>query len=157
MKEILEWQCEVCQTRYASKADCLICEEQGFKPEFKPGDIVTTSLCYGWFDGDPNWVANRKEIDDKFASELRLVCPNGNSNCFGPCCGYVFYYVVTAVTSKPGQGHMPVYHVASWALKSGKSGWTGRCHRPIALASNVPAIVLEQSLGLIGCKFSNLL
>lgn len=134
------YQCEICQKVYVTPDEASQCEGQGQEEAlFKIGDIVLINKGFGWFDGVKNWVVGSPE---------RQIYPMN------------FYYVVTAIDTKPGNQHDIAYHLATLAM-SGKQGhrdgWTSKHHYMPVPAHNVPESVVKESKRLIGRKFQNLL
>jgi len=163
MKIVTRYVCEICRTEYDTEVEAELCEAQKYEPLFAPGDIVTIEgSCYGWFDGDSSWISNFSEIQTIGGARGEgvrryLECPNGNGNCFGSCCNYLFYFVVTAVVPDPRELHRPLYHVYSKALKNGKKGWTCKTHHMPKLVPNPPTAIVEESRSLIGQTYTWLL
>jgi hypothetical protein len=188
MRAITKYLCEFCGTEHQEEADAIACEARGFPTTVMVGDIVTCYKCYSWYNGDPVWISNFEKIRDLWAvTGSRPVCHNDHGNCFGDCCNFLFYYVVTNigsyydVASSYGlaEKHNPIYHVASLAMKcadegdvqqsrSGNrslqlgdpllTGWTtADYHFTPFKVENPPAAVVQQSRRLIGLSFRHLL
>jgi hypothetical protein len=172
MKTRLVFSCESCGTEYDNAEDARECEDRAAtaKPSVKVGDIVTAKSGFGWYDGDRKWITNAKvvergPVDWKVRSGRNKVlgkrkCPNGDSNCFGECCTYSFFYVVTHI-EHVAKYHTIRYHLATLAMtgKQGyRSGYTyDEGHYTPRLAKKVPKYVRETSKKLIGQKAHNLL
>jgi hypothetical protein len=158
--------CEICKTPYNNPTDAQTCESNKPIPLFSPGDIVTCGPCYGWYDGEEDWISNLKEIKEMRSKHRGLSQPR-HGNCFGSCCNYLFYHVVTAVTPYNHDDHKLTYHLASLAIKPRsliddklrlKGGWTAvETHYTPTLVKNPPESVLKTSKPLIGEIFDNLL
>lgn len=117
------YQCDVCGRSSADEASIRACETRGIEKHsaIEVGDIVTARAGFGWFDGDPRWIANW----ERHKRGLRRTTSHGN--CFGKCCTYQFLYVVTAIDTQPEDGHRVRYHLATKAMtkKTGyHSGYT---------------------------------
>lgn len=162
MKTLFRFQCEICDSVYDTIAEAERCEAQGL-PSFSVvvGDIVLVKSGYGWYDGVPEWVENIKRLKNSTKGTGRK-CPNGDTNCFSPCCTYQFYYVVTHTDRDPADGHRFRYHVYTEAMtgKQGyREGWTfDRGHvAPRVVPRAIPEKVREMARLLIGQKASHLL
>lgn len=170
------WECEVCTTRYATPELATACEAQTRdQPQFQPGDVVTVGKCWGWFDGDPHWVANLKRVDPHGTGKTRKqrahACPHGDRNCFGDCCNYSFYYVVTAVDREPARSayrpethineHRWRYHLLTGGRKHGDAPATGftfdHGHWAPERVARVPKHIRVAIPGLIGRRTDRLL
>lgn len=159
MKGVIQkFECETCGAQYTTAELAQRCFRQVFPLVAKVGDIVTSRAGFGGYDGDPRWISNPKII-------LRKVCPNGNGNCFGECCTYSFFYVVTAITktNRDGgkRGHHNAYHLRTLAMTdtSGyEGGWTSPDgHVGLRLVKNPSAVVVAASKALIGWTADRLL
>lgn len=153
MKTVTQYQCEVCHRLYDNEALATRCESNIDIPKFQVGDIVTARAGFGWYDGDLAWIGN----PDADTQRIR----NSHGNCFGDCCTYSFYYVITSIDRSPEQLHRMRYHLETLAM-SGKMGYrrgytfnSGHCS--IVKVQAPPSIVIEQSKGLIGHQATGLL
>lgn len=161
MKTVTQYVCEICGEKYRTEKGALECEAQGSPaaPAFQVGDIVTCGAGFGWFDGDPKWITNPALIE-AYKHGKPWPCPNGDGNCFSPCCTLQFYYVVTAVEGEGGhEGHRVRYHVCTLAMKeSYRGGYTYDKHHitPVKVA-DPPEYVVRTSKSVLGQKFGNLL
>lgn len=170
---MLERICHLCGTRYPTPHAARLCEELGFpEPLVSVGDIVFTRDGFGWFDGDPAWVANFTELFGRRSSEQPDHLLEGpkhpeHGNCFDACCTYRFYYVVThidragddSVDRRDAELHRTRYHLVTDAMKqSYRSGWTYDAghYRP-EIALEVPESVRVSAKALIGTRASGLL
>jgi len=106
----VRWVCPICKSKYPFLKDAVECFEQGFKPKFKVGDIVTTVLGdepselyyrHWWIDGDEEWAIVNKD-DPK---ERALI------------------YVVSYIDKYYNNPHRPEYHLATNAM-TGKQGYS---------------------------------
>lgn len=145
------YRCDICAKEYREHRAALRCEQRGMLPcRLKVGDIVFAGAGFGWFDGDKRWVSNPNARRDRNPK---------HGNCFGPCCTYQFYYVVTAIDRDPKDGHRHRYHVATGAMRGGYYGGhtfeTG--HEHAVLASCPPTYVKRAGKKLIGETFDRLL
>lgn len=115
VQTVKTYRCAICLEVYPTRAEAEKCEARGL-PKFSwaVGDIVTARYGFGWFDGDTRWVINPK-VDPK-----SRIPEHGN--CFGPCCTWGFYYVVTEMDTDPDDRHRSRYHLFTGAM-SGKSGY----------------------------------
>lgn len=157
MKTLTRYTCDICHREYPSARAAAICEREMGKPTVRPGDIVFVGAGFGWYDGDREWVSN---------PDVKLGGIREHGNCFGECCTYRFYYVVTAVDRDlepawDGEGHRWRYHLATKAM-TGKHGHTGGYtydvhHVKPKLVKRPPTHVVETSKDLIGRKSENLL
>src|SRR5215472_17733973 len=112
MKTVTRYECETCEREYETALEAINCEARGFTPKFKVGDIVSLYHNYGWFNGQAEWIVNKTpEVESRLMR--RGVCPNRNSNCFGDCCNYTFYWVITFIDhdEREEDCHRPRYHV----------------------------------------------
>jgi hypothetical protein len=150
--------CGICDAEYESKHEALECEAQGL-PNYVVGvgDIVLGAAGFTWFDGDKKWIANPNVRLKTTGAQ----CPNGDSNCFGECCTYQFYYVVTALDVDPDSGHSARYHLATQAMIGDtgyRSGYTfNKGHIAPKKVNDPPPHVLETSKALLGLHASTLL
>lgn len=141
-----KFQCEVCEEVYNTPEEALECEARvdDFADPFKPGDIVVTGQVFGWYDGDPLWIATKKQASlgesyDGFH--------------------YNFFYVVTAITPHPQRPHSVLVHCETCAMtgKQGyKGGWTSKGHYKIKKVE-APEEVVKQGQRLLGNTFDSLL
>ena len=105
--------CEGCGEQYDNSVSAYACEARDPGERLVDvGDIVFAKAGFGWFNGDKRWIRNPSVIL-KSKGDSRKECPNGNGNCFASCCGYDFYYVVTAIDEKD---HRVRYHLATRAM-----------------------------------------
>lgn len=115
-KKVTAFACDICKVEYGTLKESNRCEKQGFNPTFKVGDIGLCKGGFGWYDGNALWISNP-------GIELRpRKCPNGNGNCFSPCCTFEFWYVVTFIDDDERDKHRPRYHLYTGAM-SGKRGY----------------------------------
>ena len=169
-----QWVCESCGTGYDRMGDAIQCEQYAMaKPIVQVGDIVIGSAGYGWFSGDPRWIQNPEILVDGEKTVRRRICPNGDGNCFSPCCTLVFYYVVTMIDndderSRYGVGyqHEWRYHLFTKAIHWDKTtsdrqshgGYTyAQTHITPKLIENPPPFVVSDSKDMIGKKAVHLL
>lgn len=135
------YMCEGCGRQYNQREDALLCESNKPEPTVAVGDIVLCRAGFGWYGGDKAWISNPEHTP----------CRNPGINCFGTCCTYSFYYVVTAIDR---HNHRVRYHLATLAMSetSGyRYGYTyDQHHCAPEKVENPPAIVIEQSKELIG-------
>lgn len=149
------YQCDLCRRVYETAAEAKACEARGVDASIvRVGDIVFVYHCFGWYDGEASWVSN----PDVFLKRNGAKCPKGSSNCFGSCCNFRFYYVVTAIDF---EGHRTRYHLVTLAM-TGKNGHRGGYtfnagHFVPEKVKNPPAVVVETAKKLIGQKRENLL
>ena len=126
MKTHSTYQCETCERFYKTPGAAKACEDQPDTVRLvEPGDIALARLTtFGWFDGDPAWVAYGNEEDGTLAffyyvgaveirrresGGLYLVDGEDNVKADGE---YVF-------------AHQWAYHVFTQAMKKGyREGWT---------------------------------
>lgn len=140
------FQCDWCGIEYETIKECRDCEARGFHPTLKVGDIVLGNPGYGWYDGDRRWVVNpdvrnrpKKHADGR--------------NCFGVCCNYVFYYVVTKIDGHEDNAHRPRYHLITNAMtgKEGhRGGWTYDIDHIKVSKTQPSESVLDDSKRLLG-------
>lgn len=156
--KITRYRCDICKREYPTLAEAEKCEAVKVEPEFSPGDIVFSKGGFGWYDGSKDWVSNPD------VATRRGKCPNGNGNCFEPCCTYLFYYAVTAVGVYKWAGqieHRAQYHVRTLAMtvKSGHGGGytNAETHIGLTLVPDPPEIVKKQVRALIGWESKHLL
>lgn len=152
------YQCEFCKTTYSTAELAQACEDQKIETVCEVGDIVTCYPCFGWYDGDKDWVANLDTINQG--------CSSPGSNCFSTCCNYLFYWVVTAITFRENRSpfndrytqlytHDPVYHLASRAIKGKQKskgyimGWTTvQGHHTPEVVEKRPKLKTSDLIGL---------
>ena len=147
-KEILvktTYTCPICNSTYDTREEAVKCLAKKFKPKFKVGDIVFVRAGFGWYDGEKRWVSN---------PNVKRNPEHGN--CFGECCTFQFYYVVTFIDVDNDDSHRPRYHVFTNAM-TGKEGYHGGYtfdvhHRTPSLVKNPPKFIVEDSKKLIGKK-----
>lgn len=156
MKIVTMFQCEFCKALHDNRDDATQCESGADKePVLKVGDIVTGRSGFGWFDGDLLWVSNPGVYENKDR-------PTDHGNCFGACCTFDFYYVVTAVDRGEdfhhyAKGHQIIYHLETEAMSGDqgyRSGYTCRAHIEMTVVPDPPTAVVEASKKLIGHKAS---
>jgi hypothetical protein len=138
------YRCPTCRKLYLSETTARACFDSNAPATFKPGDIVIIEQGYRWFSGDKEWV--REFQGYAFHDEPT----------------HEFYYVVTAVTygNKRQSGyelHRPIYSVATMAMEHIGQGWTSDNHRPMRLAENPPAAVIEQARQFVGEIYLNII
>lgn len=164
----VHWECETCKQFYDNEQAALDCEcwhrEEEGPPSVKPGDIVLAHAGFGCYDGERAWVANARRVDPRRSGHPSkwhgAKCKTGSSNCFGPCCTFEFYYVVTAVDrDEPPHyvQHEPAhrrwrYHLVTLAMKGGyRTGWTyDEGHHKPRLVKRPPLLVRRQGAVLVG-------
>lgn len=157
MSTATKWKCEVCGETFDTKGMADACEQKPAKAlSVVVGDIVHVGQHFGWFDGKPEWVENRARIEAKGGK--KTPCPHGDRNCFGDCCNYRFYYVVTAIDHTKGRWR---YHLWTLAM-SGKQGYEqgytfDESHLTPMRAKKVPAQVQNAAAKLIGRKTTRLI
>lgn len=160
MKIVTIYECEICGSRHDTEADAAECEAQGIEhvPGLEVGDIVLARAGFGWFDGDVRWIENYDRIGRKVSPFDRPKKNQSHGNCFGACCTYQFYYVVTAIDRvepyKEHDGHRVRYHLATLAMSESTgygSGWTyARHHVTPTKVAAPPQHVVDTSKALIG-------
>ncbi len=168
MPIVTRWACNECRAQYDNENEARACENRPLQPPIvAAGDIVTVKAGFGWFDGDRSWVLNADAVDPKKIggeTPLRLLypkrkCPNGDGNCFGDCCTFVFLYVVTHISLDPGT-HRVRYHLVTPAM-SGRQGyrvgWTCYPGHHLPVRANVPAAIVREGAALIGTVAEHLL
>jgi len=169
MKTKTIYLCGVCETEYPTLAEAEECEARAkrMSPRFKVGDVVTGRSGFGWFNGDPAWISN-PEVAAGGKPEPGGVSTKGSQpghgNCFGDCCTYSFFYVVTAIDEDTHQTSLPHrvrYHVATKAM-SGTEGYRNGYtfddgHVTLTKVSNPPDAVVKGLADLIGEKSETLL
>jgi hypothetical protein len=146
------YQCELCGEQYDTEGDAFSCEKRGLEKAItKVGDIVTCQSGFGWFDGDPEWISNPEVAMDGVPRPGGVSIGTRNpkhGNCFGKCCTYQFYYVVSAIDYEE---HRVRYHVVTKAMSGAqgyRSGYTyndGHC-RPVVVKSP-PALAVDDVIG----------
>jgi predicted nucleic acid-binding Zn ribbon protein len=173
MKKIERYACESCGTEYRTVAEAAECEARAAaakKTRLEVGDIVFARAGFGWYDGDREWIANANKVDPQRRGNPGPIqkgkCPNGDGNCFGECCTFKFYYVVTHIdednfNNEARRLHRPRYHLMTKAM-TGKQGYGSGYtfddgHWKPTLAQGVPAAVRLASRALIGEKATTLL
>ena len=137
---------------------------------YHPGDIVFAGAGFGWFDGDTAWVANLEQLGGKPDQVLGtgLAHPRNpdHGNCFGECCTYKFFWVVTHVDLDPwermqdeeGVVPRPRYHLWTGAMQYGRPGYTfDQHHLTPHLAQAVPDRVKLTSHQFLGHVATSLL
>ncbi len=151
------YRCSICQTTYSTKKAATECYAKGIdKPKLKVGD-VTKAGSFGWFDGDPRWVVNYKERASLGNTSIKTD-HGDNRNCFGPCCTFQFFYVVTRVDKEQ---HRYRYHLFTKAM-SGKEGYQSGYtydwgHKTVIPLKKVPKAILADSKDLLGQGANGLL
>lgn len=166
MKLVTLYVCEGCGAEYRSQREAEDCEARWktARPRFKVGDIVTAKAGFGWYDGDRRWIVNARKVDPKATGHpyrrTGKRCPNGDTNCFGSCCTFQFYYVVTAIDEDNSPNwrpkHLPRYHLRTLAM-SDQQGHAGGYtfedgHYGPQKVKRAPAHVRETSRKLLGKK-----
>lgn len=147
----VEYICEICGGRYPTEMQARSCEDQTI-PELtiKPGDIVLLRAGFGWYNGDPQWVSNPDVTPDKKNPD--------HGNCFGRCCTYAFYYVVTHIEN---YNHRWRYHVKTDAMlgeSTYSQGFTfSEHHYTPRLVKDPPEHVLREGKKHIGKVFKQLI
>jgi hypothetical protein len=172
MKVSQVFSCAVCETEYRTSQEAQECEARAAaaKPSVNVGDIVFANAGFGWYDGAREWVANadaveREPKDWKAGGKSGArKCPNGDGNCFGPCCTFQFYYVVTYIDSDDfnddtRRAHRPRYHLVTAAMTGGyHAGYTfDKGHYTPKIVAKPPQYVVRTSKALIGQKATHLL
>ena len=154
MKTLTRYACDWCNAEYKTKAETAACEADPGKQLTEVGDIVFNGSGFCWYDGDAGWISN-PDI------RLRGKCPKGDSNCFGACCTYQFFYVVTAIDREPRPlgwmepRHPWSYHLVTLAM-SGAQGHRGGYVYSIRKAVGVPpAHVTTTSKDVLGTKWDH--
>lgn len=155
MKIFYEYECDGCGERYDSEKKARKCERKPTRDLIvgvKVGSIVKRYPSFGWFDGDPRWVVNLKEVMGRDDIVVRQPCKESIDKCFA------FYYVVTAIDVHE---HRWRYHLETRAM-SGKQGYRngytfGKHHITPDIVENPPAIVVEDAVSLLGHKSKYLL
>lgn len=170
MNPITLYRCGGCHKDYNSQYTAVACCLPPLKPTVGVGDIVVPRAGFGWFDGDPRWISNKHRFRNLQSSTggkplspkcKRYACPEGQGNCFGPCCTLQFYYVVTVVDRDPRDPTRPRHHLYTKAM-SGKQGyrhgWTYDEHHctPVKVPKP-PAFVVGDSKDLLGVPAKYLL
>lgn len=128
------------------------------------GDIVFCRSGFGWYDGDRNWISNADQVDPKGLGNPgpipRGKCPNGDRNCFSPCCTFLFYYVVSFIDEDPTRAGRRRYHLITNAMtRSHRSGYTfdDGGHFSPWLVEDPPRYILNTSKELLGQAADHLL
>ncbi len=146
IRTTIRWVCPVCQKEYPTREEAARCVARGKeKPILKVGDIVLNRAGYGWFDGNRDWIKN---------PDVQKHPEHGN--CFGACCTFQFYYVVTAIDDYEGDAHRIRYHLLTAAMSGEqgyRQGWitASEVHKPIRV-KDPPEKVLAESKLFIGSK-----
>ena len=94
MKKIVQWQCEVCGTKYGMKHYARMCEKSWVPPRFKRGDRV--GLHCHWQDYETCSACNKKGGRTFRITEISQPKPNFAYIFFlpvGPTEHTVWYYV----------------------------------------------------------------
>jgi hypothetical protein len=161
--KIIGWACTICGAEYDTEEEALSCEQQEAPtPSAEVGDIVLARAGFGWYDGDRDWIEN-PDIALKGTPDAA----QDHGNCFGSCCTYQFYYVVTAIDlAEPGMLvredgtwlHRLRYHLRTKAMKTAYSqGYTfDECHCTPSVVEDPPEKVVEESKELIGLEADRL-
>lgn len=161
MKSKTEYLCEICNNAYVTEAEAIACEKRGReKVQCEVGDIVTGNAGFGWFDGDPKWISNPEVGTCKPGGVSTYGTKPRHGNCFGACCTYQFYYVVTAIDGDERDPHLARVYVATKAMSGAegyRGGWTGRNHIRMKVVADPPSEIVVDSTDLIGTKIENLL
>lgn len=145
------WVCPICEKECLTREEAIRCTARGKeKPIVKVGDIVLAPAGFGWFDGSRDWVKNP---DVKKHPE--------HGNCFGACCTFQFYYVVTAIDGDDEDPHRTRYHLLTAAMSGEqgyRQGWTyADGHYKPQRVKDPPDKVLKESKLFIGSKAKYLL
>jgi hypothetical protein len=118
MKTKTVYICEICNGEYETRKEAMACERQVFpKPEYKKGALVTVQKYFGWFDGDPRWVLNLKQMGE--GPPGHLPGAKHRHNCFDVCCNYLFAWEIVDVRTGE-HGDSVFYTVDTKALKEGR-------------------------------------
>jgi hypothetical protein len=158
-KTITLYVCDICEQEYQTEEDAKKCESRGRERELVAvGDIVRAKGGFGWFNGDRAWVMNYDALDGKSRSKP---CPNRDTNCFGHCCTFTFYYVVTAIDRDEKDPHRNRYHLETKAMTGSEGYRAGYTYNeghfiPIRIP-RPPAAVESSAKALIGNKAKHLL
>lgn len=151
----LIYACDVCGRQYPDRSEAEACER---RPDvggldLRVGDIVRKSG-YAWYDGDSTWIANFNSRGAPPPNDPEFILSRRNKahgNCFRACCTLDLYYVVTAISRDPRDGHRLRYHVASKAVRQESTGrWTSDTHISLRRVDDPPQAVVSGSLDLIG-------
>ena len=157
------YRCRICGLQYDDPAKALACAAKGLPdPIAQPGDVVLCKAGFGWYDGDPVWIANLDALRKAGAMDkdgnLKRTPNREHGNCFAPCCTYQFYYAVTKVAN---EGHRVKYWLRTLAISGGhEGGWTydGSHYAPRKTDPlTVPSGVLAAAQDLIGKNVESLL
>lgn len=141
---ITQYRCDFCGCLYKRYQDARDCCERGFHPTVVEGDIVVAGVDrFGWFDGDPKWIAREVEGDSHTGKVFTL------------------YYVVTCVDADERDAHRPRYHLFTKAM-TGEQGWESgytfdEHHVAPRKVEDPPKYVVETSKELLGHKSECLL
>jgi hypothetical protein len=165
MKVVTTYVCDICGHEFGDEATAVACEGRGRERAIvKVGDIVVGNRAgFGWFDGDVSWIANPQVARDGVPVPGSVSTKRNpkHGNCYGACCTYQFYYVVTAIDGDESDGHRVRYHLATKAMtgKEGyRSGYTfSDGHVRPRIVIDPPGAVLDSSDDLIGQKADCLL
>ncbi len=147
----LLYQCEFCEEIFGGSRRARACEAEGVPdPTVEVGDIVFTQAGFTWCDGEKKWVSNPGVLDRKNPA---------HGNCFGECCSFQFYYVVTHIDN---DGHRLRYHVVTGAMTDDSChnhGYTydNGSHCTPRKVRNPPKRVVAASKTFIGFKSDRLL
>lgn len=171
MPTATRFKCDVCDVEYATLKMATRCERQPQdKPAFAVGDVVLCKAGFGWYDGDRRWIQNAAKVDPRgIGKPIGITRPRArHGNCFGSCCTFQFYYIVTAVDKDPPRGLLPEtqlvrhrwrYHLFTLAMTNGHGqGWTFDYHHytPVRVKSP-PAFIVKSGARLLGRKAGHLL
>ena len=114
----VQYICEGCGEKFDDINKAIACEatEREGIDDIEVGDIVLAGSGCTWFNGDKRWIAN---------ANIKLRARHPDDNCFGPCCTYQFFYVVTMIDEHE---HRARYHLRTRAMadKSKTGGVLGR-------------------------------
>ena len=161
MRSETVYYCELCGRGYEDADAANACEAKGRETvNAKVGDIVVGRAGFGWFDGDPKWISNPEVGTCEPGGLSTYGSKPGHGNCFGNCCTYSFYYVVTKIDGDARDGHRARVHCFTKAMSCAegyRGGYTGRGHVHMKRAKNVPPEVLADAADLIGEEAKTLL
>ena len=147
MTTITAYQCDICHQTFNDPEEAINCEAQGLPPQCaQVGDVVICRGGYRWFNGKRHWLSN---------PDVKLGSHKAHGNCFGACCSYEPYYVVTAIQI---DGHRRRYSLVTLALLgAGGAGYNGYTHddnshhRPVKVSGFPPEVLSDaHALGLLG-------
>ncbi len=152
----VQYICEGCGGKFDGIDKAIACEAvEGVRiDDIEVGDIVLAKSGFGWFNGDKRWITN---------PNIKLRARHAY-NCFGPCCTFQFFYVVTLIDE---QEHRARYHLRTRAMadkrKSGGEmghigGYTFNVHHITPKkVDRPPPFLLRSGRSLVGWKAESLL